>query len=271
MKIISSRENHWLKLSHKLLASNNSNEDFFLAEGEKLIKNIIKKTEILMLFLSENYETKNPEFIKELGDHINEEQVLFIKESLFCSISSLDTSGQPIGIFKKKSAELSSFANSPNLLIFDRIQDPGNLGTLFRTASATGWDSVVCLNGTVSVFNPKVIRATAGMLDFERIALRIDKEILIDFLIKQGFTVIISSLDKGQDINSIDFKSVQKPCLILGNEGTGIDKYLYERSLERNNKDSILVKIPMKNESFVESLNVSVSGGILMYKIAKMI
>lgn len=141
------------------------------------------------------------------------------------------------------------------VLLIDSMQDPGNLGTVIRTADAAGFDVVVLGNGTVDLYNDKVIRATQGSL-FHLPILQADLLKKIPELKAQGFTVWASALK-----NAIPFKEMEvreKIALIAGNEGTGISDEIIRLADQS-------VKIPIFGQA--ESLNVSVAAGILMYHI----
>ncbi|SFD59552.1 RNA methyltransferase, TrmH family [Lentibacillus persicus] len=139
------------------------------------------------------------------------------------------------------------------MLLIDAIQDPGNLGTIIRTADAAGFDAVITGSGTVDLYNDKVIRATQGSL-FHIPVLSANLVEKIPELQADGFTVLASALE-----NACSFKAVRVPdkiALILGNEGAGVREEIIRQA---DNS----VKIPIYGKA--ESLNVSIAAGILMY------
>ncbi len=139
------------------------------------------------------------------------------------------------------------------LLLIDAIQDPGNLGTIIRTADAAGFSGIILGKGTVDVFNDKVIRSTQGSL-FHIPIMQGDLEEAIPKLKAEGYSVWASALEGAEIYNSVSPDG--KLALILGNEGSGIQKPLLKLA------DKI-VKIPIYGKA--ESLNVSIAAGILMY------
>src|SRR5690625_734014 len=142
-------------------------------------------------------------------------------------------------------------------VLVDSIQDPGNLGTIIRTADAAGFTKVVLGNGTVDMYNDKVIRASQGSI-FHIPVVSKDLREEITILQSKNILVLASALE-----HAISYESVQvtgKSALIVGNEGSGIKKELLEVA------DKI-VKIPIYGKA--ESLNVSVAAGILMYYMRK--
>ncbi|KJR45772.1 rRNA methylase [Desulfosporosinus sp. I2] len=144
------------------------------------------------------------------------------------------------------------------LLIIDGIQDPGNLGTILRTALAAGVHYICMTPGTVDVYNPKVLRSTMGAL-FSLVLLpsRQPKEIL-DFCDAQGLSVLLGDIE-GESIYHTSL--TEGPlALVVGNEGKG-------PSLSFKIKDVQRVTIPMAQN--VESLNVAMATGILLYEIMR--
>ena len=138
-------------------------------------------------------------------------------------------------------------------LLLDRLQDPGNLGTIIRSAVAFNFDTIILSNDTVDLYNSKVLRSTQGML-FNINILRQDLTSVINELKNNNYTIYGTKVDNGNDVKEIN--NTNKFALIIGNEGTGIsdnilkqcDKYLY---------------IKMNNNC--ESLNAGVAASILMY------
>ncbi|WP_174613991.1 TrmH family RNA methyltransferase [Virgibacillus ihumii] len=143
------------------------------------------------------------------------------------------------------------------VLLVDAIQDPGNLGTIIRTADSAGFDAVLLGDGTVDPYNDKVIRATQGSL-FHIAVYHVNIINEIPDLKQQGYEIWASALTE-----SVPFETATVPdktALIVGNEGAGIQNGILRLA------DSI-VNIPIYGNA--ESLNVSVAAGILMYYIRR--
>ena len=142
------------------------------------------------------------------------------------------------------------------ILLLDRLQDPGNLGTIIRSAVAFNFDTIILSNDTVDLYNSKVLRSTQGML-FNINILRQDLTNVINELKNNNYTIYGTKVDNGNDVKEIN--KINKFALIIGNEGTGIsdnilkqcDKYLY---------------IKMNNNC--ENLNSGVKKKKKMYEIA---
>ena len=142
-----------------------------------------------------------------------------------------------------------------NFLVLDGLQDPGNVGTLIRTATACGFESVFLLS-SVKVTNPKMIRSSAGTI-FQNKVMSITKEDFVK-LAKEWKLNLIATDMNGENI--FKFKPHGNIGLIIGNEGQGISDEIMSLC-------NHIVKIPMKDG--VESLNASISGAIIMYQLTK--
>ena len=157
-----------------------------------------------------------------------------------------------IGVCKKiESKDISS----EKALLLDRVQDPGNVGTLLRTALAFGFKRVLSLAGSASFYNPKTIASSQGAIFKLNLQEGLKEEEAVALLKNEGYCLLGSALEGGKSFNEIDIPS--KVCLILGNEGQGMSDSLKK-------KCSCLAYIPM---SGIDSLNVGVAGGILMQHI----
>ncbi|HEY4255132.1 MAG TPA: RNA methyltransferase [Chlamydiales bacterium] len=143
--------------------------------------------------------------------------------------------------------------NAPRTLILDQVADPGNMGTLLRTALGLNWDAVIFTPGTVDPFNDKALRASKGALFFLSFCMKTPEEIA-SWLKTQSVSLYLADLD-GTPIESI--KPTSPLALLLSHEGAGLSSWT--KSLGKK------VRIPMFNQ--VESLNVAVSGAILLHHL----
>lgn len=140
------------------------------------------------------------------------------------------------------------------LVVLDAVQDPGNVGTIARTALAFGAAGVVALPGTVDLANPKLVRAAAGAL-FRLPHLHAERESLLDWLRRHGVALWATTMD-GEPLDGEAPDAVV--ALVLGNEGAGIDEHLLAAAARR-------IGIPIRAEA--ESLNVAVAAGILLHHL----
>ncbi|WP_180073585.1 MULTISPECIES: RNA methyltransferase [unclassified Acinetobacter] len=179
--------------------------------------------------------------------------VFILSESLYKDISTLGTSIACLAIVDlPSSSEALNF--SEDTLILDNIQDPGNVGTLLRSAAAAGIEQVVCTKGSASLWSPRVLRAGMGahfsLNTFENMALE-------DILTKFKIPVYATSSHQSENLYS---KNLRKQCVwILGNEGQGVSEYALQHAEA--------VAIPQPGGQ--ESLNVAIAGSICFFEMVR--
>lgn len=181
-------------------------------------------------------------------------QIEVVEPHVFQEIAQTET---PQGIAAEVEMKQTELALSNHVLLVDAVQDPGNLGTIIRTADAAGFSDVILGNGTVDLYNDKVIRASQGSV-FHLNIVSADLLDTIPKLQQQNYKVWASALEGA--VSLYETKVPNQTALILGNEGVGVDKTLQEYANAK-------VTIPIYGEA--ESLNVSVAAGIFMYHIRK--
>ncbi len=175
--------------------------------------------------------------------------VTYVSYDVMKKISDMESISEYYAVCEKKS---DNYIGN-RIIMLDGIQDPGNLGTIIRSAVAFNFDTVVLSKNTVDLYNPKVIRSTKGML-FNINIIQTDLEEFINKL--DGYTIYGTDVVNGNDIKDIDIPS--KMVLVIGNEGRGISDNIKELC----NK---FIYINMNNKC--ESLNASVAASILMYEV----
>ena len=177
---------------------------------------------------------------------------LYVSREVLKKLSSMDSPSSVMAVVYKNKKQISL---GEKILILDRIQDPGNLGTIIRSAVAFNIDTIVCSYDTVDIYNPKVVRASQGML-FHIYIIFSNVERMVRELKMKDYKIIGTKVTNGHDVKNSSIYS--HFALIVGNEGQGVskdtldlcDEYLYIRMNEN-----------------CESLNVSVATSILLYEI----
>lgn len=245
MDIITSIQNNKVKQWRKLYKRKERlKTNTFLVEGYHLVEEAKKSGwEIREIILVEN---------KDIPTWCQHFSVFLVSESVLKHISQTETSQGILAVIEMKETPLQK---NNHVLLLDAIQDPGNLGTIIRTADAAGFGAVILGEETVDVFNDKVIRATQGSL-FHIPVISAKLEDMIEELKEVGFTIWASTLEKATYYDELDVP--KKVALILGNEGAGIRQVLLEQA-------DTCVKIPIYGKA--ESLNVGIAASILMYYI----
>jgi len=165
-----------------------------------------------------------------------------------------------MAVVRKKEFFLEkSFLKKTSLLLgLDNIRDPGNLGTIIRTADAAGADGILLSRGCVELYNPKVVRSTMGSVFHLPLIEKLELKDIIPQLKNSGFKIFASEVRKGKDYTTINYP--EKICLLIGSEASGIGKEVLNLADER-------IKIPIYGKA--ESLNASVAAGILLYQITR--
>jgi len=248
-KIIESRKNETIKFVKSLYDKKNREiNKLIVVEGKKFIQDLhafdVKFK--MIFFLKELYN----EF-KDFIDLIECEKYL-INKNVLDYLSSKIT---PQGILAiVKMPDVTQRVPPGHVLILDNIQDAGNLGTILRTALATNFLDVILLN-CVDVFNEKVINSSMTAI-FKLNLLKLDDLQLKDYLIKYNLKLLIADLD---GINAFEYVGYKDDfALLIGSEGQGVNAKLKDLANDT-------ITLPMNKN--IESLNASVSAGILMYLI----
>lgn len=230
--MITSKDNAKIKELVKLYKNKKYRDEksLFIVEGYNLIDEAIKASRLISV-----YSIKEEEKYKD---------AVIISKELLSKITNTITPEGIIGVVKKENS--SKIGNK--VLYLDRLQDPGNIGTLLRSSIAFNFDTVI-LDECVDIYNPKVVRSSEGAI----FHLNFIKESLLN-LKNNGYYLIGTTLD-GISVDNLNHNLCKKIVLILGNEGNGIRK-------EYQDITDINLTISMNK---IESLNVGVAGSIFMY------
>ena len=209
----------------------------FIVEGEHLVKEALKKELVIEIYSLSDEDYGVPSFK--------------ITEAVMKKITSQVSISPIIALCKKMGEEP---IKGP-VLILDGIQDPGNLGTIIRSAVAFSMPNIIISDNSVDLYNPKVIRSTQGMI-FKINLIKDDLGQVIEKLKSKNIPIYTTNVNGGENIKNIN--TTDSYGLIMGNEGNGVKD---EISTLADRK----IYIPMNSK--VESLNVSVAASILLYEL----
>ena len=247
MKIIKSLQNQSIKDIAKLKEKKYRDmTGLFIIEGEHLVKMAIEAGNIETILVDENA-------LDRYLDFISEDNTIIVNEAIVNKLSYTKSPQGIVGVVRKKELYMQGLSK---VLVLDNLQDPGNVGTLLRSALAFNYNQVFISDDSVDIYNDKVIRASQGAI-FKLNIKRDSLENVFSILKDEKFKIYATALTE----NSLfleDLKPSKKCALVLGNEGNGISE------LSKKEADEI-VKIKMSNR--IDSLNVSVAGSIAMYYI----
>lgn len=253
---IESKQNSRFKTWKKLLTKKGRKEHGqFLIEGEHLVEEALDSGwPIVEVITSEDFQCPN-EWSERYSVLMEEKKVL--PSSLFAELSETMTpQGIAVVVKKENPYPLEELLEKSHfLLLIDQVQDPGNLGTIIRTADAAGIDGIFLGRGTVDPYSGKVLRSTQGSV-FHLPMYEQELESTIPLLQEKGWLVYGTSLQNARDYREIDLKKGQKIALLVGNEGEGVAHSLL-------NIVNLKIKIPIWGKA--ESINVAIATGILVY------
>ena len=244
---ITSRKNPLLQLAKKLQTSRKAREEagLFVADGTKLLTEAVKYCPGLeTVILSDGVQA-------ELPGHV---RCVRVPEDVMASISPMST---PQGaLFLCRLPEKTAFKACPGILLLDGIQDPGNLGTMLRTADALNVP-VVLLEGCADPYSHKVVRSSMGAV-FRTPVVQSTWEEVKAICAAAGIPVAVTALsDRAKDLRQTD---VKKMAVVIGSEGQGVRKEILESA------DAELI-IPMNPHC--ESLNAAVAATIVMWQMTE--
>lgn len=226
----------------------------FLLEGERLVSEIPKDWEVHSYVFSESFYNSSCGAYKK-APHV------VLKDGLFKAVSDTDNPQGIMAVCMKKQHKVdfdAAGASKPFFLLLEEVMDPGNMGTIIRTADACGVSGVFLSKGCVDLYNPKVLRATMG--SFFHLPIYTDANLMsvFDELKARSISVIAAHLKGDRMLYDVDFDA---PCAVLiGNEANGLSDALTEKS-------DTLVKIPIIGKA--ESINASVACGVLLYEVVR--
>lgn len=231
--------------------------------NNKVIKNLVKLKQKKYrdeqgLFLVEGYhlveEARKANVIQTIVTTLDtpfEEETVQVSMQVMKKLAFTKTP-QPVMAVCKKTRKTHVLKDGYRYLLLDQLQDPGNVGTIIRTALAFGYDQIIMSLDSVDLYNDKVLRSTQGAI-FNIDICQMDLKETITELKEQGVDIYGTSL---KDASSIEtFKPIQKMAFVMGNEGQGVSQDILDMCDQ-------LVYIPINT---IESLNVGVASAIIMY------
>ena len=248
--IIESNQNKIIKEVNSLKAKKERDKTgLFILEGKRLVDEIPNSWEIKYLLKAESY-----------SEDINFENVYTVKDSLFEKISETVNPQGILAVCHIKEFDVTNvdYSNSPFFVVLENVTDPGNMGTLIRTADAAGADGIFLSKGCVDIYNPKVIRATMCSIFHLPIYRNLNLMDLMEDFKNNNVKTLAAHLKGTSTPYKVDMTTAC--AVIIGNEANGLSDEISEIA-------SDLVKIPMPGKA--ESMNAGIAGGILIYEAVR--
>ncbi|MBT4277926.1 RNA methyltransferase [Candidatus Falkowbacteria bacterium] len=252
---ITSKDNEKIKFLKKLNQKKYREEySKFFIENLKIIKDAVKAGFIFEdLFVTEEFVEKNQKEFEVILSKSGVEKYYIINTIVNKSFSNLDTLSGICAVYKKIDKKINY--NKP-IVYLNNISDPGNLGTILRSALAFDIENIVLDENCVDLYNYKTLSAARGSIF--KLNIEFDENLKVLKKIKKKMKVFSTNVRKGKDVDTLDKEKTF--CIVLGSEARGVDKNIQEISDD-------FIKIKTSNK--IESLNVATSAGIIFYKIFK--
>lgn len=255
--VIESSGNAQIKKIQKLIknARFRRQERLFVVEGWKMTEEALVRKLVKNLYVSTRVEQSVLDRLDEVKADVPMEM---IEGKLFDSLSDTVTPQGVLAIVQMPVYERTMLIAEENakLLCLEDIQDPGNLGTMLRTAEGAGMNGVIMSKGCVDLFNPKVVRSTMGALFRVPYVICDDMTTEVELLKTEGFSMYAAHLQGQHDYTEESYDG--RVGILIGNEANGLSDKVSELADKK-------VKIPMEGE--LESLNAAVSAALFMYEI----
>lgn len=223
-------------------------EQCFVVEGLKMVLET-PKTLVEMVYISEGLFDEQAGLVKDYTYEV-------VTSNVFKKMSDTTTPQGIMAIVKMPDYLMSDLLTGEGtVILLEGLQDPGNLGTILRTAEAIGVKGVVCTKNTVDLYHPKVLRATMGAIYHLPVFTNLSGMGVVESLKESGYKMYAAHLSDSQYHYDTDLSGGS--CFMIGNEGNGLSDELTSQADQ-------LIKLPMVGQS--ESLNAAVAASVLMYE-----
>ena len=257
--VITSKDNEFVKHVKKLKEKKYREEyGEFLVEGIKMIEEAIKEeAKIKQIVVCE--DCKNSGGIpKDLLYEIAKYDCIYVAEKVFTQMTDVSNPQGILAIIDKSvNKEAETDFKAELILVLDNIQDPGNMGTILRTADSINLKQILVSKGSSDVYNPKVVRSTMGAIFRVKVIECEDLVKTIKELKKHKINVYATDLRTDKTIYDVDYK---KSAIVIGNEANGVSGEILDVADQK-------IKIPMLGET--ESLNAAVATSIVLYEAVR--
>ena len=246
--IITSKDNEIIK-NIKKLKEKKYRLDSYIVEGIKMVKEAISENqEIELIAIREDFK---------IDFDTKKIKIVTISNKIFNDISDVKTPQGILAVIKKNQNNQIE-TNSDYILALDSLQDPGNMGTIIRTADSANINQIIINKTTVDPYSPKVIRSTMGAIYRTNIIEVEDLKATLKEMKLKGFQIITTDLKATQSIYDINYNN--KTVVVIGNEANGVSQEILQTADKK-------VIIPMLGKT--ESLNASIAASIMIYEYVR--
>lgn len=229
-------------------------QGLFLAEGLRTVEEAVHSKTVVSIFYTAIEDDRTRSVLEEAA--AQQLKLYCVSDAVMKKIADTDTPQGIIAVCKMQNVTLDKLLSKGEmLLVLDRVGDPGNLGTMLRTADAAGIGGVVLLKGCVDIYAPKTVRSSMGSLFHVPVVSGIGEDNFIAEAKDAGYELLVTSLEGADNLYKADLGG--RIAFVMGNEAGGVSANLLERADKR-------VFIPMAGRA--ESLNVAMAAGIVMFE-----
>ena len=226
----------------------------FLAEGLRTVEEAVHYGKVQSIFYTAIEDERTRNVLEEAA--AQQVQLICVSEGVMKKIADTETPQGVIAVCEMQPMSLDDLlATGRMLLVLDRVGDPGNIGTMLRTADAAGLGGMVLLKGSADIYAPKTVRASMGSLFHVPVLAGLSEELLVSAARKAGYALLVTCLDGADNLYKADLRG--RLAFVMGNEANGVSEGLLAAADKR-------VFIPMQGKA--ESLNVAMAAGIVMFE-----
>lgn len=229
-------------------------QGLFLAEGLRTVEEAVRYGAVQSIFYTAIEDDRTRAVLEEAA--AKQIKLVCVSDKVLKKIADTETPQGIIAVCEMSSKRLDDFlASGKMLLVLDRVTDPGNIGTMLRTADAAGVGGLLLLQGCADIYAPKTVRASMGSLFHLPVLSGLSEELLVQAARKAGYELLVTCLDGADNLYKADLQG--RLAFVMGNEANGVSPALLAAADKR-------VFIPMQGRA--ESLNVAMAAGIVMFE-----
>ena len=226
----------------------------FLAEGLRTVEEAVAYKAVVSIFYTAIEDDRTRAVLEEAA--AQQVKLTCVSDTVLKKIADTETPQGIIAVCKMQPVALDDLlASGKMLLVLDRVGDPGNVGTMLRTADAAGIGGVVLLKGSVDAYAPKTVRSSMGSLFHVPVLAGVGETAFIDSAHNAGYELLVTCLDGADNLYKADLHG--RLAFVMGNEANGVSRELLAAADKR-------VYIPMAGRA--ESLNVAMAAGVVMFE-----
>lgn len=229
-------------------------QGLFLAEGLRTVEEAVRYGAVQSIFYTAIEDDRTRAVLEEAA--AKQIKLVCVSDKVLKKIADTETPQGITAVCEMRSKRLDDFlASGKMLLVLDRVTDPGNIGTMLRTADAAGVGGLLLLQGCADIYAPKTVRASMGSLFHLPVLSGLSEELLVQAARKAGYELLVTCLDGADNLYKADLQG--RIAFVMGNEANGVSPALLAAADKR-------VFIPMQGRA--ESLNVAMAAGIVMFE-----